>query len=347
MATKMEQRASRVAVGDIVPSFSLPCADGKPFDIGGDDAGGRFRLLLFLGRGGEAGKALQALAERSAALHKHDALLLVVADGAVPPVAMPQEAKLLRDPGQRIERAFRPEDHPADRPFLVVLCPNQHLFALHRELMGELGDALAAIGAEARHFRSCEGGRHPPILQVPRALSPDDCRALTERFNKEGLAYVEPGHGDKGLSQDYKMRILEYGRHDRIDHWVMNPATVAFINSRLQRRVLPEVRKAFGYEITRHEPYRITKYEGIRGGELHGHRDNSELRVAHRRFALSINLNSEAFEGGGVRFPEYGGQIYRPPSGTALLFSCSLLHEAMHVTKGQRYVLLGFMGGET
>jgi hypothetical protein len=346
MATRLEQRAIRSTVGDIVPSFSLAGADGKPFDIGGDDAAGRFRVLLFLGGGG-AGEALRALAERGPAWRRHGALVLIVASGPVASGAIPPDMTLLYDPERRTELAFRPEDHPADRPFLAVLCPNQHLFALHREPASELDAALAAISAEARHFRTSEGGRHPPILQVPRALSADDCKALIERFNTEGLAYVEPGHGDKGLGHDYKMRIPEYGRHDRIDHWVMNPATVGFINLRLKRRVLPEVRKAFGYEITRHEPYRITRYEGMRGGELHGHRDNSELRVAHRRFALSINLNSEAFEGGGVRFPEYGGQMYRPPSGTALLFSSSLLHEAMHVTKGQRFVLLGFMSGES
>ena len=346
MATRTEQRATRPTVGDIVPSFSLAGSDGRPFDIGDDDAAGRFRVLLFLGGGSHAGDALKALDDRGDALRKHDALVLVVAgDGGAPPMA-PSGARLLLDHDGRIERAFRPEDLPANQPFLVVLCPNQHLFGLYRDPAGELSAALAAIGAEARHFRASEGSRHPPVLQVPRVLSVDECRALIERFKHEGLAYVEPGHGDKGLTHDYKMRIPEYGRDDRIDHWVMNQATIGFINQRLKRRLLPEVRKAFGYDITRHEPYRITKYEGARGGEQHGHRDNSELRVAHRRFALSINLNSEAFEGGGVRFPEYGGQIYRPPSGTALLFSSSLLHEAIHVTQGQRYVLLGFMAGE-
>jgi predicted 2-oxoglutarate/Fe(II)-dependent dioxygenase YbiX len=91
---------------------------------------------------------------------------------------------------------------------------------------------------------------------------------------------------------------------------------------------------------------RIGCYEGMRGGELHGHRDNSEAFVAYRRFAVSINLNTEAFEGGELRFPEFGDQRYRPETGAAIAFSCSLLHEALHVTAGTRYVLLAFLFGD-
>lgn len=342
------REARRFTIGDIVPSFSLVGPDNNPFDLGGDECAGHFRVLLFAA-GGEAGAAARrALSEKSTALAKHGALLYAVRP-TTPALVGASEPKLapLFDPDRRIEAIFRPDGLASDRPFALVLCPNQHLFGLYADLIAELDALLAAIAREARHFRASEGGRQPPILMVPRVLSADDCKALITRFKTEGQVYVEPGHGDKGMTQDYKMRIPEYGRDDRIDHWVMNPTTIGFINERLKRRFLPEVKKAFAYDITRHEAYRITKYEGARGGELHGHRDNSDVRVAHRRFALSINLNSEEFEAGGLRFPEYGGQVYRPPSGTALLFSSSLLHEALHVTKGRRFVLLGFMFGES
>lgn len=253
----------------------------------------------------------------------------------------------LFDPDRRIEAAFHPDGPPPAQPFVIALCPNQHLLFVCSDLANGLDAMLGAITREARFFRASEGVRHPPVLTVPHVFSAADCKLLIKRFRTEGNVYVEPGHGDKGMTQDYKMRIPEYGRDDRIDHWVMNLAIVGFINEPLKRRFLPEVRKAFAYAITRHEPYRITKYEGARGGALHGHRDNSELHVAHRRFALSINLNREEFEGGGLRFPEYGSQVYRPPSGRALLFLSSMLHEALHITKGRRFVLLGFMFGET
>ena len=56
---------------------------------------------------------------------------------------------------------------------------------------------------------------------------------------------------------------------------------------------------------------------------------------------MSLILN-DGYEGGGVRFPEFPGNEYRPPAGAALVFSCSLLHEVMPVTKGRRFGLFGF-----
>src|SRR3546814_20819717 len=70
------------------------------------------------------------------------------------------------------------------------------------------------------------------------------------------------------------------------------------------------------------------------------HRDNTTKGTAHRRFAVTLNLNADEFEGGELRFPEFGPHLYKPPTGGAVVFSCSLLHEAMPVTKGRRYVFL-------
>jgi predicted 2-oxoglutarate/Fe(II)-dependent dioxygenase YbiX len=87
---------------------------------------------------------------------------------------------------------------------------------------------------------------------------------------------------------------------------------------------------------------RVGCYEGERGGELHGHRDNVEP-TPYRRFAMSMNLNVQEFSGGELRFPEFGDQRYRPNNGTAFVFSSALLHEALHVTAGRRLVLLAFL----
>ena len=54
-------------------------------------------------------------------------------------------------------------------------------------------------------------------------------------------------------------------------------------------------------------------------------------------------LNTGEFEGGYVRFPEFGQQLYTAPAGGAVVFSCSLLHEATPVTRGKRYVFLPFL----
>ena len=61
-------------------------------------------------------------------------------------------------------------------------------------------------------------------------------------------------------------------------------------------------------------------------------------------FAISLNLNTHEYEGGELCFPEFDDHRYNPPAGGALVFSASLLHEAMPVTRGSRYVLLSFLG---
>jgi predicted 2-oxoglutarate/Fe(II)-dependent dioxygenase YbiX len=189
--------------------------------------------------------------------------------------------------------------------------------------------------------------RQAPVLIVPNVFTPEDCKRLITVYNMDGNVFVEPGHGVQNQKTDYKMRIPEYGRKDRIDHWVVNPKTQALINDRLQRRLFPEIQKAFHYRVTRHERYRIGSYEGERGGELHGHRDNVQPNVAHRRFACSINLNAEDFSGGELAFPEFGAHRFSPATGEAVVFSSSLLHEPLHVTEGRRLVLLAFLFGET
>ena len=111
-------------------------------------------------------------------------------------------------------------------------------------------------------------------------------------------------------------------------------------------RLAPEILKVFQFEVTRIERYIVACYDAADGGYFRPHRDNTTSATAHRRFAVSINLNAEEFEGGDLRFPEFGRQTYRPPTGGAVVFSCSLLHEATPVTRGTRYATLPFLFDE-
>jgi hypothetical protein len=57
---------------------------------------------------------------------------------------------------------------------------------------------------------------------------------------------------------------------------------------------------------------------------------------------VTINLNDD-YDGGDLRFPEFGSRTYRAEPGGAVIFSCSLLHEATPVTRGRRYATLPFL----
>jgi predicted 2-oxoglutarate/Fe(II)-dependent dioxygenase YbiX len=90
------------------------------------------------------------------------------------------------------------------------------------------------------------------------------------------------------------------------------------------------------------ERYLVGCYTADDGGHFRPHRDNTTKGTAHRRFAVTINLNSD-FEGGELSFPEYGPRSFKPPPGGAVVFSCSLLHTVSKVTRGKRYAFLPFL----
>jgi hypothetical protein len=47
--------------------------------------------------------------------------------------------------------------------------------------------------------------------------------------------------------------------------------------------------------------------------------------VAHRRFAVSINLNAD-FDGGEISFPEYSPRSFKAAPGTAVVFSAKYFY---------------------
>ncbi|MDQ7247327.1 2OG-Fe(II) oxygenase [Dongia sedimenti] len=320
--------------GDIAPAFRLAATSGESIDPASDLVAGKPLLLLFWG-GGALPQGLEALVGQVKATDGR----AVLATGLGETAAL-DGFESAADAEGTVGALFGASGESR----LVLIAPNRHVAYIG----GDAAAAQAALARIAATRAAVTMTSHPPVLIVPDVLSRAECQKLINIFAMQGQTFVEPGHGTLPPGNaDYKQKIPEYGRKDRIDHWIRQPETNAFIDDRLNRRLIPEIQKSFQYKITRREAYRIGCYEGERGGELHGHRDNTKPMVAHRRFACSINLNTEQFEGGELRYPEFGNQLYRPETGAAITFSCSLLHEPMHVTKGRRFVLLAFLYGET
>jgi peroxiredoxin len=181
---------------------------------------------------------------------------------------------------------------------------------------------------------------HAPILLIPNVLPPDFRKTLIDLWeteNEESGFMKQVGGKTVGL--------VDYNHKIRRDHFIQAGEIQTRLQSYLSGRVVPEVRKAFNYAVTRREDFRIACYDASKGGYFRPHRDNTTEGTAHRRFAMSLLLNDD-YEGGFLRFPEYGKHTYRPEAGGAVVFSCSLLHEATDVTAGRRFVLLSFFYGE-
>lgn len=188
-----------------------------------------------------------------------------------------------------------------------------------------------------------------PLLYVPRVLEPEFCRRLMEIHDADN----EPSYAQQD-SRDGTRHNTDAKVKVRRDHYVRDPVLFNDIKWRIGRRVLPEIQKAFYYRVAGVEEFKIVRYDAETHGHFVPHRDNNTLSGAHRRFAMTLNLNpagpegdpESEYDGGYLRFPEYGPHLYRPAAGDAVIFSCSLLHEATEVTRGKRYVLLSFMFGE-
>ena len=85
---------------------------------------------------------------------------------------------------------------------------------------------------------------------------------------------------------------------------------------------------------TRIERDLVARYDSETGGHFGPHRDDTGIAIAHRRFAVSINLNAD-FEGGEISFPEYSPRTFKAAPGTAIVFSASILHQVSRVTRGR------------
>ena len=140
--------------------------------------------------------------------------------------------------------------------------------------------------------------------------------------------------------------IVDHSHKRRSDCNIEDEALKVAARERIERRLVPEVRKCFQFRVTRMERYMVCCYDAAIGGHFNAHRDDTTFGTAHRRFAVTINLDAEAYEGGDLNFPEFGSRRYRAPTGGAVVFSCSLLHKVYPVTKGRRYAFLPFLYDE-
>jgi predicted 2-oxoglutarate/Fe(II)-dependent dioxygenase YbiX len=127
----------------------------------------------------------------------------------------------------------------------------------------------------------------------------------------------------------------------RRDVLVEDVGLQAALRERLERRLFPLIKQGLGFTASHIERYVVSCYDAADEAVFHPHRDHTTMGTAHRKFACSINLNDD-FQGGDLRFAEFGPATYRPPVGGAVVFSCALLHEATRVTAGRRYAFLPF-----
>lgn len=177
-----------------------------------------------------------------------------------------------------------------------------------------------------------------PILLLPNVFELDFCRELI-------ALYEANESSESGFMREIggkTVQVVDHSHKRRRDYDIEDDDVVRATKARVLRRVVPEIRKAYQFPVSRMERFIVACYSAGDGGHFRAHRDNTTRGTAHRRFAISINLNAD-FDGGEVSFPEYGPRAFKAPPGAAVVFSCSLLHQVSKVTRGKRYAFLPFV----
>ncbi|KQZ56376.1 hypothetical protein ASD53_12560 [Lysobacter sp. Root559] len=182
--------------------------------------------------------------------------------------------------------------------------------------------------------------RIAPVLQIPDVFEAELCADLIRHLDSDcgggdasGVLVLEGGEQRFQLDPNVKQRRESFPR---------DPALEARMHERLLRRALPEIARVYQFQVGRRDPFKLLAYPED-AGYFRAHRDNETPDVAYRRFALSVNLNTGGYEGGEFRYPEFGPHLFSPATGSALVFSCSLLHEVLPVRRGTRYAMTTFL----
>jgi hypothetical protein len=328
-------------LGEAAPWFIAPSHINPKFAF--SSLAGRYVLLGFLPDDPAAVEAALASVRRHRAMldDEHLCVFLVSRDAATYARGAGEAGpRWFLDAEGAIGRGYGAVDADGGvKPMWFLLDPSLRLLS-----MAPLAEAPAMF-ARLERLEPVDGHAgaplHAPVMIVPRIFEPELCRRLIAHYDQRGGdpsgVMREVGGKTVGVLDDFKKRR---------DAAIEDPAFLDQLRLRIARRLLPEIQKAYQFRATRIERYIVACYDADEGGYFRAHRDNTTKGTAHRRFAVSINLNAEEFEGGDLRFPEFGHRTYRPPTGGAVVFSCSLLHEATPVTRGRRYAFLPFLYDE-
>jgi predicted 2-oxoglutarate/Fe(II)-dependent dioxygenase YbiX/peroxiredoxin len=343
----------RLHVGDPAPWFIAACTFNAAYHF--DTVAGRTVVLSFLGTSAEP--RVVAAAQAFAAETFFDDEQACWFGVFVDPRDRDSGRWRERLPGIRwfwdldgaVSRAYGALENETPplrfRPFTLVLDERLRVLATWR-----LDEDGAAHAAEVMAFvraraplpagpASVEG--HAPVLVIPRVFEPKLCAELI-------ACYERDGGKDSGYMQErggFTVPVIDHRHKRRRDAEIADEGLKNAAMRRVKQRIAPEMARAFAFDATRIERHIVACYDGSEGGWFRPHRDNTTKGTAHRRFAVTLNLNGD-YDGGDLRFPEFGQRTYRAPPGGAVVFSCSLLHEATPVTRGQRFAYLPFLYDE-
>ena len=332
--------------GDRIPSFSLPNHDGRGMTFYDMARGNPGLILIEAEKGGSTDREIDAIRDAKTQMEKAGLELFIVTRRNLKAcqafaATIDQPAPVLRDTAGQITAAFRAaafQEGRGNTLFGLAYDSNQRI--LDTLVPGDISlidQALCLVAREPSLARTEPIAGQAPVLIIPNLLSTVECETLT--------AYWQTTNTEGGVSgyQDGKfIDAKDISQKKRRDSLLDDKNLRNRVMGKIAKRLVSEMGKSFCYQDFILEPPLVACYEADRQDYFLRHRDNLSPQMATRRFALSLNLN-DGYDGGALVFPEYGGQPYSPAGGAGIVFSCAHVHEALPVTRGERFVLLTFL----
>jgi len=347
----------QLAVGEPAPWFRQRNTSNPDYAF--DTVGGRYVVMCFFGSARDAaGQAALAFAHKHRAMFDDDRMCFF---GISLDPEDEQTGRVREDlPGIRhfwdfdgtVSQLYGALPNPlpeqqsstlAARRIWIVLDPALSVLAvLEFEKDGAELEALYKLLNSLPPLDSYGGiEMHAPVIILPRIFETELCQKLIGEYEKHGG--IESGYM---RDQDGKTVGVYNSQHKRRDDYFFEDEVLKrAVQKRIHQKVIPVIKKVHNFNVTRMERYVVGCYDSQSGGHFRPHRDNSSLGTAHRRFALSINLNDD-FTGGELVFPEYSSRRYKVPVGAGVIFAGALMHAVTPVVSGRRYAFLPFLYDE-
>jgi peroxiredoxin len=343
---------SPLSVGEPAPWFSAATGSNRPGAVMFDELAGRYIVLFFFGTAArpDVAEVLTAFGHRSDLFDGKHAMFVGISndpdDFNQGRMRQQHAAQLfLLDSNGLATRQYVSAKSVAGQaptafdPIAFVLSPTlQIIEILALAEPATFVDRIASLLSELSP--KSPSAQNAPVLVIPQIFDRSFCGQLVDLYESVGGREIGSIENEGKVVEQFDPTFRK-----RLDWHISDGPALQRTRELLERRLLPMVYRAFQFRTTRIERYLVGCYDAEKGGYFRPHRDNTAPVVAHRRFAVTINLN-EGYDGGYLRFPEFGNQAYRTPPGDAIVFSCSLLHEVTPVTRDRRYAFLSFFYDE-
>jgi predicted 2-oxoglutarate/Fe(II)-dependent dioxygenase YbiX len=325
-------------IGDRVPNFQLPTKDGLNRVFYFEVSGGPIVLVVARQTSKNLDECFMELDKCTTSLCDLGAEIFCIVDDLTKVQKYIPSGVIFGDKEGKLSDVLLKESNGTSSDIKILLLdPNQRV-------LGKcvIDDPKIDVGECINTLKLIRNKPRPqpvimqygaPALLMDNLIDSNLCNRLIENWKSDH---------QEGLVNDGKNNAPDPEIKKNREHVVKDADLRREIASSIGPKISPELEKAFNFDQPlRFEAFTVLSYSDDRKDFFAPHRDN--LRTTQkRRFAMSLNLN-DGYQGGELWFPEYGEHKYLPAAGAGVIFSCSLLHEALPVTKGQRWVMVTFM----